>query len=181
MASLYDPEPLRADGEHTWQATLSPGTTSTPRGLPRPMKRSPQSRAADGLLTSFPRPRSSSSMLEPGQAGMPWRHHGARDVQKLSPPRVEQTRADGVVACDLGRRQLRTNAFRDNLALLVQRPRAPTLASRDDLQPLAVSAPTTSRMSALIQPRGSQNFVYRRLASQQSSAPLCAADTPLTS
>ena len=70
-------------------------------------------------------------------------------AQQLLPPRIELAGADGVLARDLGRRQPQAQALRDDLALLLQRPRAPALAPRDDLDRPVACALTTSRMSAL--------------------------------
>src|SRR3954467_497619 len=115
-----------------------------------------------------------------GEPGHGARGHGTRHVQQIAPPSVELTGADAVLACDLGRAQLRTQALGDDLALLLRRPRTPALAARDDLDLLAACAPTTSRTSALVALGRLQTFIHDRLRSHQSTVPPCAAPATLT-
>jgi hypothetical protein len=55
-------------------------------------------------------------------------------------PGVKLPTADAIFADDLGRRQIRPEAFRDDLALLLRCPNTSALASRDDLDARTASA-----------------------------------------
>ena len=68
---------------------------------------------------------------------------GARQAHQLLPPRVELTRADTVLAGDLGCGQIRSEALGDNLALLLGRPRTPRFRPGENLDASRTSTPMT--------------------------------------
>ena len=115
-------------------------------------------------------------LREPGRRA---RDDRGLHAEKLPPPSVELPGADRVFADDLRRRQARTKALSDNLALLLQAPSS-TLAAGDNLNTVATSTPMTTRTSALMGLGCWQDVVHRRLASRTPSAPQCAAAAPLT-
>ena len=79
------------------------------------------------------------------RAGEP-RHVSTKDVL---PARVELPGADRVFASDFGGRQLGAEALGHDLALLLGRPGAPSLAARDELDTRPACALMTCRMSVL--------------------------------
>ncbi len=64
---------------------------------------------------------------------------GPLAAQELLAPRVDLARADPMLAGNLGRRQVRTKALADNRQLLLGRPRAPTLSTRQNLHTWAAN------------------------------------------
>ena len=75
---------------------------------------------------------------------------------------------------------LTTQALRNDLILLLGRPRPPPFAARDDLHPQLASAPATGRMSAHIDRRNIKRFCHRALAAQPIPAPPYVAAATLT-
>ena len=101
-------------------------------------------------------------------------------AQALLPPSVELTAADPMLAGDLRRRQIRTEALRNDLVFLLSRPRPSPFAPRDDLYPQVACAPTTGRMSALTDRPNIKRFFHRELAAQPTPAPPYVAAATLT-
>src|SRR4051812_27557940 len=101
----------------------------------------------------------------------------------MPPPRIQQATADAVASRHRDWRYPRFQALRRNLALLLDRPTPPSLASRDQFDPLIASAHTISRMSALYL-RSRINRCAVRLhgqhASQLHRVTQCGFNTPLT-
>lgn len=108
------------------------------------------------------------------------RQHRCPHAEHLLPPFVKLPGADPVLARNLRRRQVRAVTLGDDVALLLQRPTATSLATGDDLHPFTPSAPTIGRMTALIHGNDVRRFVHPRFASQHSRAPQCAGAATLT-
>src|ERR1700759_2930635 len=99
-------------------------------------------------------------------------------AEQLLSPAVQQPAADAMLACHFRRRQIRPQAFRDDLALLLERPNTASLAAGDDLDPRHTSTLTTYRTSILsgVGPwNQSRCCVHGRLPSQHGPVPFGAA------
>src|ERR1700749_2135024 len=88
-----------------------------------------------------------------------------------------------MLARHLRRRQRRSQAFRDDLQLLLDRPNTATLAARDDLDLRHTSALTTNRMCVLSGVRlwnQNRRCVHGRFPSQRNHPPQGVAAEALT-
>src|ERR1700741_2112589 len=88
-----------------------------------------------------------------------------------------------MLARHLRRRQRRSQAFRDDLPLLLDRPNTATLAAHDDLDLRHTSALTTNRMGALSGVRlwnQNRRCVHGRFPSQRNHPPQGVAVESLT-
>ena len=72
----------------------------------------------------------------------------ANTARQLLTPGVELSRCDTVPVNDLARSDARSQALRDDLPLLLDRPPPPPLATRDQLDPLRASGHMTTLMTA---------------------------------
>src|SRR5579863_6326563 len=88
-----------------------------------------------------------------------------------------------MLARHLRRRQRRSQAFRDDLPLLLDRPNTATLAARDHLDPSHTSALTTNRMCVLSRVRPwnqNRRCVHGQFPSQRNHPPQGVAAESLT-
>src|SRR5580692_12824134 len=88
-----------------------------------------------------------------------------------------------MLARHLRRRQRRSQAFRDDLPLLLDRPNTATLAARDHLDPRHTSALTTNRMCVLSRVRPwnqNRRCVHGQFPSQRNHPPQGVAAESLT-
>ena len=108
-------------------------------------------------------------------------HHGARQTHQLLTPSIELPRADPVFARNLGRRQVRPQAFENDLALPLHGPGPTPFGRAKDLSRRKTSARKTNLTSVLSR----ENQVRRRrihskIESQNAYASPDAVATTLT-
>ena len=107
--------------------------------------------------------------------------HGARQAHQLLPPSVKLAGADPVFAGDLGCGQIRPQAFGDDLALLVGRPRPPRFSPGQNLDASLTSAPVITRTSALsFRDQVRRHHIHPQTRSYSGHEPPDVADAPLT-
>ena len=70
-------------------------------------------------------------------------------IEQLLSPAIQQAAADAMLARHFRRRQSRPQAFRDDLALLLERPNTASIAASDDLDLRDTSTLTTYLTSGL--------------------------------
>src|SRR3978361_1261089 len=108
-------------------------------------------------------------------------HDGTRQTQKLLAPGVELPRADPVFARDLGWRQIRPQAFANDLALLLNGPGPTPISRAENLPRWDASARKTNLTSVLSRENQVRpERTHPKIGSQNAYAPPDGAVATLT-